>query len=207
MEQAGPRRSSGSGSGFSKSGSELSRSSSFYSYVSSGADDDEEDLDTGTGTPTGPHNLSQAGSSSVFSSLIQPMKDTKPRTKKYTRLLVKTVTSFLLLAIAIFIPSFDRIMGERDRIFGLRLPLGGGTDNEILIDPNITTRWELLPGLLGAFSVFLICAIGPLAANLSLHRQTMSYAHIGVDVVLIAVSVVMAVLGTVFVFLPKRTPI
>jgi multisubunit Na+/H+ antiporter MnhB subunit len=58
-------------------------------------------------------------------------------------------------------------------------------------------------GLLGAFTVFLICAIVPIAANIALHRHTMSKFRIALDISLLLVSIAMAVTGTVFVFLPK----
>lgn len=112
----------------------------------------------------------QSSSEPNRSSIIQPLADIKPQKKVVVRQIVKVITSVSILGIAIFVPSFDRVMG-----------------------------------LLGAFSVFLICAIGPLAANLALHRRYMSRLNICSDVVLLLVSVAMAVSGTVAVFLPKQS--
>ena len=56
---------------------------------------------------------------------------------------------------------------------------------------------------MGAASVFTICAIGPLAVNLGLHRHTMSRPRIALDVILFFSCIVMAVTGTVSVFLPN----
>lgn len=102
------------------------------------------------------------------SSIIQPLADIQPRSKLYVRQIVKIATSVLVLVIAIFVPSFDKVIG-----------------------------------LLGAFTVFTICAIGPIGANLALHRKSMSKAHIALDVLLLIISVCMAVIGTVFIFLPQ----
>lgn len=113
--------------------------------------------------------VNQSSISAVFSAVSQPLADIKPKSKAVVRQIVKLVTSLVLLAIAIFIPSFDRVMG-----------------------------------LLGAFSVFIICAIGPLAANLALFRKTMSKPVILINWVLLLISVAMGAVGTVFVFLPKH---
>ncbi|KAK9899790.1 hypothetical protein P389DRAFT_4127 [Cystobasidium minutum MCA 4210] len=113
--------------------------------------------------------VNQSTISAVLSSVSQPLADIKPKFKAVVRQIVKLVTSLTLLAIAIFIPSFDRVMG-----------------------------------LLGAFSVFMICAIGPLAANLALFRKTMSKPVILMNWVLLLISVAMGAIGTVFVFLPKH---
>ena len=113
--------------------------------------------------------INQSSVSAVLSAVSQPLSEIKPQSKAVVRQVVKVVTSLVLLAIAIFIPSFDRVMG-----------------------------------LLGAFSVFIICAIGPLAANLALHRKTMSKLVIVLNWVLLLISVAMGAVGTVFVFLPKH---
>lgn len=113
--------------------------------------------------------INQSTISAALSAISQPLADIKPQAKAYVRLAVKLVTSLVLLAIAIFIPSFDRVMG-----------------------------------LLGAFSVFMICAIGPLAANLALYRKSMSIYTIILNWLLLTVSVVMAGVGTVFVFIPQK---
>jgi hypothetical protein len=142
--------------------SDISRSS--YSTFSSAISDDLE-----TPRPRNAELSNPSAISTVFSSMVQPLADIKPQQKAFARQVVKLVMSGVLLAIAIFIPSFDRIMG-----------------------------------LLGAFSVFIICAIGPLSANLALHRKTMSKPAIFMNWVLIIISVAMGSVGTVYVFLPKR---
>lgn len=113
--------------------------------------------------------VNQSSVSAILSAVSQPLSEIKPKSKAVVRQVVKVVTSLVLLAIAIFIPSFDRVMG-----------------------------------LLGAFSVFIICAIGPLAANLALYRKTMSRTVIVLNWVLLLMSVAMGAVGTVFVFLPKH---
>lgn len=113
--------------------------------------------------------VNQSSVSAVLSAISQPLSEIKPQSKAVARQVVKIITSFVLLAIAIFIPSFDRVMG-----------------------------------LLGAFSVFLICAIGPLSANLALYRKTMSNSVFVMNWILLMVSVAMGVVGTIFVFLPKH---
>ena len=45
----------------------------------------------------------------------QPFAHAPPKTKTWIRQILKIVTGLLLLAIAIFIPSFDRILGESKR--------------------------------------------------------------------------------------------
>jgi len=113
--------------------------------------------------------VNQSSMSAMLSAVSQPLSEIKPQSKTVVRLIVRIVTSLVLLAIAIFIPSFDRVMG-----------------------------------LLGAFSVFIICAIGPLAANIALHRKSMSKTVIVLNWVLLLISVAMGAVGTVFVFLPKH---
>lgn len=113
--------------------------------------------------------VNQSTISAVLSAVSQPLSEIKPKSKAVVRQVVKVVTSLLLLGIAIFIPSFDRVMG-----------------------------------LLGAFSVFIICAIGPLAANIALYRKSMSKPVIFLNWVLLIISIAMGAVGTVWVFLPKH---
>jgi hypothetical protein len=42
---------------------------------------------------------------------MQPLTRPKPSSKAFARLMIKIVTGFVLLAIAIFVPGFDRVMG------------------------------------------------------------------------------------------------
>lgn len=116
-----------------------------------------------------PAEVNQSTISAVLSSVSQPLSGIKPKSKAVVRQIVRMVTSLVLLAIAIFIPSFDRVMG-----------------------------------LLGAFSVFMICAIGPLAANLALYRKTMSKFVVAMNWTLLLLSIAMGAVGTAFVFLPKH---
>lgn len=154
-----------------KSGSSIKAndSSGTYTRIRSGSSYDE---DLNASTPRArlsDVNPLSANSSSLFSSVSHSLSAAKPTTRSFLRLIIKVATSLAILLIAIFIPSFDRVMG-----------------------------------LLGAFSVFLICAIGPISANIVLHRRSMSYAHIAVDVILLVISIGMAAVGTVWVFLPKQ---
>lgn len=69
----------------------------------------------GSGTPRASGQAiaetSQTSVSAGLSSLMQPLVHTKPGSKAFARLMIKIVTGFVLLAIAIFVPGFDRVMG------------------------------------------------------------------------------------------------
>lgn len=54
---------------------------------------------------------SRVSTAAGLSSLMQPLVHVKPSSKAFTRLLIKIVTGFVLLAIAIFVPGFDSVMG------------------------------------------------------------------------------------------------
>lgn len=60
-------------------------------------------------------------------------------------------------------------------------------------------------GLLGSFSVFMICAVMPLSADIALHRKTMSGFRLAVTWLLLVLSIAAGSIGTVWVFLPKRS--
>ena len=69
---------------------------------------------------------------------------------------------------------------------------------------EVCLRFSPCAGLLGAFSVFMICAIIPLASDIVIHRNSMSRMRLVLDAVLIVLSVAAAATGTVWVFLPKH---
>ena len=91
---------------------------------------------------------------------------------KYTRTLLKCTirvfTIFIIVLIAILIPSFDIIMG-----------------------------------LMGSAMAFSICIILPLAFHLKIFGKEIGWKEKITNWVLIVVCSVMAVVGTVWVFLPE----
>ena len=96
-------------SGSSFYGSTVSSSHRRLSQISNASDYE------GSGTPRASnqdiHGASQASTSAGLSSLMQPLTRPKPSSKAFARLMIKIVTGFVLLAIAIFVPGFDRVMG------------------------------------------------------------------------------------------------
>ncbi|PWN49277.1 hypothetical protein IE53DRAFT_317914 [Violaceomyces palustris] len=73
----------------------------------------------------------------------------------------------------------------------------------------ITATAIVLPGFekvmafLGAFLAFATCVFGPLLANLKLFQKEMKGWRVALDLVILAVSFVMAITGTVWAFLPR----
>lgn len=69
----------------------------------------------GSGTPRANGHTtadsSRVSTAAGLSSLMQPLVHTKPGSKAFARLVIKVVTGLILLAIAIFVPGFDRVMG------------------------------------------------------------------------------------------------
>ncbi|PWY97614.1 hypothetical protein BCV70DRAFT_221450 [Testicularia cyperi] len=81
---------------------------------------------------------------------------------------------------------------------------------KVIVTALITGTAIILPGFekvmafLGAFLAFATCVFGPLLANLKLFGKDMKTWRIGVDVVILSISAVMAGTGTVWAFLPSQ---
>lgn len=63
-------------------------------------------------------------------------------------------------------------------------------------------RLEQIMGFLGAFLAYITCIFGPLLAKLILFRREMSYGAVMFDATIIAFTFVLAVIGTVWAFVP-----
>jgi vesicular inhibitory amino acid transporter len=63
-------------------------------------------------------------------------------------------------------------------------------------------RLEQIMGFLGAFLAYITCIFGPLLAKLILFRREMTYCAVIFDAIIIAFTFVLAVIGTVWAFVP-----
>lgn len=126
---------------------------------------------------------------SAFSRVSAVLAAQKERTKALVRIALRVGMTAGIVAIAIFLPDFDRVMSFLGGAFSVRC-LSAGSQTYIAV-PTI------------AFSAFVICVIMPLCAKIRIYgARNLGRIELALDSLLLVISVVMAGIGTVFTFLP-----